>query len=227
MAVISYSRVSTTDQSHEKDREPLEDYIKKRGLTYSKCFEDSCTGTNFDRPAFKQMLDYVRPGDEIVVLDMTRYGRNAEQIVETLDLLRKRGVIVRILSIPATLQDFSSSGDQIMDLFQNLIFDIIIQVYAIMAEQEYLIRKSRLERGMKEKVRRCLEEGEEWNIGRKPLCDEGKFRTVYAKYESGEWTKIKCMKELGIKNVKTWELYQRKLKRGLPFRNCKILKGGD
>lgn len=43
--------------------------------------DDGYSGTNFERPAFKQLLDEIEAGnvDTIIVKDMSRFGRDSWQ----------------------------------------------------------------------------------------------------------------------------------------------------
>ena len=56
MTKIGYTRVSTAEQN--TDRQDLGDV---------RIFEDKASGKSTDRPALKEMLAYIRQGDEIVV----------------------------------------------------------------------------------------------------------------------------------------------------------------
>ena len=69
MARIGYTRVSTLDQS--TDRQELGDI---------RIFEDKASGKNTDRPALKEMLAYIREGDEVVVYSIDRLARNLRDL---------------------------------------------------------------------------------------------------------------------------------------------------
>ena len=80
-----YCRLSRDDEndgtsvSIETQRKVLEDYCRTNGFdVYNFYCDDGFTGTNFDRPSFKQMLSDVQDGviNLIVVKDLSRFGRN-------------------------------------------------------------------------------------------------------------------------------------------------------
>ena len=84
--VAIYLRLSRDDQngsaesmSISNQRDMLIDYCEERGWTiYDIYVDDGFTGTNYDRPAFKRMIEDIKSGHINVVLtkDLSRLGRN-------------------------------------------------------------------------------------------------------------------------------------------------------
>lgn len=56
------------------------------------------TGARTDRPGLAALLDYVRPGDTVVVWRLDRLGRSLSHIARTAEELHKRGVLIRGLN---------------------------------------------------------------------------------------------------------------------------------
>ena len=57
----------------------LTDYVKKQGWHIAKTYvDDGYSGTNFERPAFKRMIEDAKTGkiDTIIVKDFSRFGRD-------------------------------------------------------------------------------------------------------------------------------------------------------
>ncbi len=50
------------------------------------------SGAKVERPELAACLDYVRPGDVVVVLRLDRFGRSLSDLIELIGLLRRRGV---------------------------------------------------------------------------------------------------------------------------------------
>lgn len=80
-----YCRLSRDDEndgtsvSIETQRKVLEDYCRANDYdVYNFYCDDGYTGTNFDRPSFKQMMSDASDGtvNMIVVKDLSRFGRN-------------------------------------------------------------------------------------------------------------------------------------------------------
>ena len=55
-------------------------------------FSDTMSGARDDRPGLAALLDYVRPGDTVVVWKLDGLGRNMIHILQTVKELTERGV---------------------------------------------------------------------------------------------------------------------------------------
>jgi putative DNA-invertase from lambdoid prophage Rac len=94
MARITYLRVSTDAQDVEAQRKELGDKDKE--------FADVGVSGGVlaaQRPAFAELLRYVREGDVVAVYAIDRLGRDAIDVQTTVDALRDRGVSVEVLGI--------------------------------------------------------------------------------------------------------------------------------
>lgn len=85
---IFYGRVSTADQCIETQRREGE------RLGCSRFFLDVATGTNFDRPEYNKMIEFLRPGDAVVVWKIDRLGRNLKETLRAMWAMKERGVHV-------------------------------------------------------------------------------------------------------------------------------------
>lgn len=107
------------------------EYLKSRNLsTNIQFYNDEIIGKTFKRPAFNQLKDVVVASDEVVIYQLDRLGRKKEGSKEALEWFKKRGVIVRVLDIPTTLQDFTGMdlglAKTIMDLINNLMIEMAV-----------------------------------------------------------------------------------------------------
>ena len=107
MTKIGYTRVSTTDQT--TDRQELGDI---------HIFEDKASGKNTDRPALKEMLAYVREGDEVVVFSIDRLARNLRDLEDIIIEVNSKGASVTFLSERLT---FSGSDDAMSTLMLQMM----------------------------------------------------------------------------------------------------------
>ena len=92
MSRIAYYRVSTQDQSIASQRSAL-------GGSFDKEFADegvSGATAAASRPAFKELLAYVREGDTVCVYAVDRLGRDALDVQSTVRDLITKGVTVDI-----------------------------------------------------------------------------------------------------------------------------------
>ena len=71
---VGYARVSTPDQSLAVQLEALQQH----GCT--KIFQEVASGTQADRQGLTAALEYVRPGDTLVVWRLDRLGRSLGQL---------------------------------------------------------------------------------------------------------------------------------------------------
>ena len=71
------------------------------------------------------------PGDEILVEELDRFGRNKAEIKAELEWFKEHGVIVRVFDVPTTLIDFRGQ-----EWIGEMVNNILIEVMGAMAEQE-------------------------------------------------------------------------------------------
>lgn len=134
-----YARVSTKDQNLERQLEAARAYKDE----IDRVFADKQSGKNFERKEYQEMKSLLAPGDEVVVKELDRLGRNSEMIKEELRWFKENGIIVRILDIPTTLLDF---GEQ--DWVREMVTNILVEVLSAMAEQEREKTQRRREEGI-------------------------------------------------------------------------------
>lgn len=92
MARISYTRVSTDDQSLEAQRNELQG-------TFDKEFSDlgvSGATPAAKRPGFAAMMAYIREGDDLHVAAVDRLGRDAIDVQQTVRDLLGKGVTLHV-----------------------------------------------------------------------------------------------------------------------------------
>ena len=91
-----YMRLSRDDEkagesmSIENQRVILKKYAEENGgAVVDEYIDDGWSGTDFDRPAIKRLLDDAKEGkiDTIVVKDLSRFGRNYIQVGQYIDYI--------------------------------------------------------------------------------------------------------------------------------------------
>ena len=94
-----YVRLSRDDErtgeslSIENQKAILNEYIEKQGFTlYDIYVDDGISGTTFDRPGIKRLLDDAKQGviNTVLVKDMSRFGRNYIMVGQYLDYVFPR-----------------------------------------------------------------------------------------------------------------------------------------
>lgn len=92
--VALYCRVSTNDQSCERQERDLLAYAERCGYEVAGIWKETASGAKDDRPARKKVmvLAQARQLDAIVVTELTRWGRSTLDLVHTLQDLQAYGV---------------------------------------------------------------------------------------------------------------------------------------
>lgn len=112
MSLIGYARVSTADQSLDLQLDALE------AASVIKIFVETASGTRADRSELKAALDYIRPGDMLVVWKLDRLARSIVQLISTIETLDRRNVGFR--SLTESIDTTTPTGRLIFHIFGAL-----------------------------------------------------------------------------------------------------------
>ncbi|MEU4345373.1 recombinase family protein [Nocardia sp. NPDC023852] len=126
---LGYARVSTTHQDLERQLVALGEY----GIEADRIYADKKTGATVDRPEFKKMLKYARPGDTIVATNLDRLGRNLRECLNLVHELRERGIGVKTLRDPLPIDTTDTSG----------MAEIAVAMLALFAHMERVFMQER------------------------------------------------------------------------------------
>ena len=88
---IGYARVSSKDQNLDRQLAAL----KKEKVF--RVFTDTVSGSSPQRPGLDGALNYVRAGDQLIVVSMDRLARSLIDLHRLVDELTERGVSVKFL----------------------------------------------------------------------------------------------------------------------------------
>jgi DNA invertase Pin-like site-specific DNA recombinase len=112
MAVISYLRVSTTDQTVENQRQQIEaaGYSLENDFVFA---DEGISGAvpAEQRPALVEAIRTARKGDVFVVVAIDRLGRNAIDVLSTVEAIKAKGV--KLISLREGF-DLSTPAGQMM-----------------------------------------------------------------------------------------------------------------
>jgi len=122
------TRVSSKDQNLARQ---LAVARERFDIPDENVFCDKASGKDFNRPEYQRLKSIVKAGDEVIVKEFDRFGRNKAEMKVELEWFRQHGVILRILDIPTTLIDFQEQT-WILEMINN----ILVEVMASIAEQE-------------------------------------------------------------------------------------------
>jgi DNA invertase Pin-like site-specific DNA recombinase len=99
---IGYARVSSIGQNLDSQR----DALQQAGC--AKVFADQLTGSRMDRPGWTQLRDYLRPGDTLVVTELSRMTRSLLDLLATAKILEEHQV--HLVSLRENIDTTSATG---------------------------------------------------------------------------------------------------------------------
>ena len=105
---IGYARVSSKDQNLDRQLAAL----KKEKVF--RVFTDTVSGSSTQRPGLDGALNYVRAGDQLIVVSMDRLARSLIDLHHLVDELTERGVSVKFLKEGQTYSLDSSPVAKLM-----------------------------------------------------------------------------------------------------------------
>lgn len=108
-ARIGYERVSTADQNLDLQH----DALVAAGCV--RIFTEKVSGASADRPQLAALLDYARPGDQVVVWRLDRLARSVRDLVDLAARLEAGGV--QLQSLQEQLDTASAGGRLIFHVF--------------------------------------------------------------------------------------------------------------
>lgn len=124
--IIGYARVSTKEQNLARQIKELKEY------GCEEIFTEKQSAKDFERPVYVKMKKKLRFQDVLVVHDLSRFGRNKEQIKQEWEELRKENIDIVVLDTnflnTAQYKDIQGVGD--------LVSNIFLEVMAWMVEEE-------------------------------------------------------------------------------------------
>ena len=112
--VAIYCRVSTDDQSCERQERDLRSFAKRQGHKIIAVFKETASGAKTDRAERKKVmaLAQAREIDAILVTELSRWGRSTQDLVQTLDDLHSWKVSV--LAETGLSFDLSTASGKLM-----------------------------------------------------------------------------------------------------------------
>ena len=187
--IYFYARVSSKDQNLDRQLEAAKSF-----KNIDKVFADMQSGKNFDRPEYIKLKDLVQSGDEIIIKELDRLGRNKEGIKEEIKWFKDRGVVLRILDVPTTLIDFQGQ-DWIADMVNN----ILIEVLGAIAQNE----RERTRKRQREGIDIALSKGIKFG---RPNKKVNGYDKLMKQVEDGRMKVMEACAELGISKTQWYRL---------------------
>lgn len=125
--IYGYVRVSTREQNEDRQMIAMQQF----GVAQTHIFLDKQSGKDFNRPAYRRLLNILREGDTLVIKSIDRLGRNYEDILEQWRIItkeKKAAIVVLDMPLLDTRQNRNLTG--------TLIADIVLQLLSYVAQTE-------------------------------------------------------------------------------------------
>ncbi|MCC0699418.1 recombinase family protein [Clostridioides sp. ZZV15-6383] len=84
--IVGYVRVSSIEQNEARQLVTMEKY------NVEKLFKEKISAKDVNRPALKNLLEYVREGDVVVVHDFSRLARSTKDLLNIVEQLQDKDV---------------------------------------------------------------------------------------------------------------------------------------
>ena len=193
--IFGYMRISTQKEKQKTDRQKitLQQYARDNKFEFNEIAEEKISGTVTaeNRPKFKTLRGKLRKDDILVVTDIDRLGRDANDVIMEFKKLKNEGIRVIALDTPYLNEWENVTNNNMYDM----IADIFITLKAHMAQQEREKTVTRINQGLDAAKARGKK------LGRKPVVVSDEFRKEYQKFKSGKYGDISAIsfaKMLGI-----------------------------
>lgn len=195
MKRYGYHRTSTREQHLDRGIAEITAYCEQNQLELERIFTDQQTGKNFNRPRYQVLKeDVLRSGDELIITEVDRLGRNKRDTLKELQYFRDHNIRVKILELPTTLMDISKLDNTMAQMLMETVNNMLIELYAAMAQAEIEKKEKRQREGIEAKKAR----GDWDDYGRPSAIDIENFKIHYQRVIDGQMRPTELMKQLGI-----------------------------
>ena len=183
--IYGYIRVSTITQRDDRQWLAMENF----GIPKECIFVDKQSGKDFDRPAYREMIATVKPGDTVVVKSLDRLGRNYDEMIRQLDIItKKKEAAIVVIDLPL-LDTRNKYGDE---LTAKLILNLVIQIFSYVAETERNMNHQRTMEGLAAARARGVK------FGRKPIEKPDSYETFREQWKNKKISARKAAFALGV-----------------------------
>ncbi|WP_230198743.1 recombinase family protein [Halopiger djelfimassiliensis] len=191
-----YLRVSTEDQSVDRQRETTTTYVTdtlERPLNETVAWTDKSTGTDTERSGYQDMIDALEDLDAVVCKSVSRISRSIRDLDRTVERFESAGTELHIIDEGLQIRPDDD------DPFQRAV----LQLLGVFAELEANMAQQRTKEGIAARMN-----NEEYHHGPAPLGfakDDGRLvesddydrvTTVLEMVSKGEMSKRQAAREL-------------------------------
>ena len=176
--LVGYIRVSSDSDRQSTDLQ--RDALQAAGIDARHLFEDHASGTKDDRPGLAKALEFVCPGDVLVVWKLDRLGRSLSHLLSIVKTLKDKRVAFR--SLTEGMDTTTSSGE------------LLLHVFGALAQYERALIQERVLAGLAAAKRRG-------RVGGRPAAIVGEKRDAIIAALNGGMSKAAVCRNFGVKRT--------------------------
>ena len=174
--VVILARVSTDKQDYERQVNELTEFCSKASWNVERIFANKVSGAKKveDRSEIMEMIAYIKANDidRVVVLEISRLGRNTLEALRIINVLNDNGVSLYIKNY---------NLETLTDGKPNPVTSLICTILLEIAQMERLTIKERMASGRSQYIKRCREQGIKMGRPTTYKKSETAYREQYAK----------------------------------------------
>lgn len=194
---VGYHRTSSKEQHLDRGIKEITEFAKASHIKLykDKIYTDQQTGKNFNRPRYQMLKEEIlEPEDILIVTEVDRLGRNKQETLKELHYFQDQGIRIMILELPTTCQDLEKLENTMARMMMETINNMLIEIYAAMAQAELEKKEKRQREGIQAKRDR----GEWEDYGRPRRMSQKDFEKEYRRVLNGEIGPFELMRELDM-----------------------------
>ena len=176
--LVGYMRVSSDSDRQSTDLQ--RDALLAAGVDARHLYEDRASGAKDDRFGLAQALEFVRPGDVLVVWKLDRLGRSLSHLLSIVSTLKDKRVAFR--SLTENLDTTTPSGE------------FLFQVFGALAQYERALIQERVVAGLAAAKRRG-------RVGGRPAAIVGEKLEAIVSALDGGMSKAAVCRNFGVKRT--------------------------
>ena len=176
--LVGYMRVSSDSDRQNTDLQ--RDALLAAGVDARHLFEDHASGASDDRPGLSKALEFLRPGDVLVVWKLDRLGRSLSHLLSIVTMLKDRQVAFR--SLTEGMDTTTASGE------------LLFHVFGALAQYERALTHERVIAGLAAAKRRG-------RVGGRPAAIVGEKREAIIAALNGGMSKAAVCRNFGVKRT--------------------------
>lgn len=183
--IFGYARVSSKTQNLTRQIQELKEYGCNR------IYEEKQSGKNFERPLYREMRSKMRFGDILVVHDLSRFGRNKQEIIDEWKALIEEEIDIVVLNMPI----LDTRKYKELEGVGQLVSDLVLTLLSWMVEEE----RTRIRTAQREGIKIARKLGK-FKGGKKKYHKDakGKDRVMYDEV-------VRCLKA----NVSVMDIHRK------------------